>query len=156
MFGHIFPLPVFLTAWCHLQSDVYLLVFCFQQAISEFSHSLKTGLSVWLYSVLLVRHAKDWRAGWRSVGWVRRPHWTTLCLSAQSSCDSGRILWYKAASLRSLCSHTRDALYFFSKGGVTKGESEWEALVAAAAAAMVVVMMAGWRDCVGSLPSELR
>lgn len=32
-------------------------------------------------------------------------------------CDSGRIPWYKAVSLRSLCSHTRDALYFSPRVG---------------------------------------
>lgn len=32
-------------------------------------------------------------------------------------CDSGRIPWYKAVSLRSLCCHTRGALYFSPRVG---------------------------------------
>lgn len=119
MFGLIYLRCQCFWPWCHLQSYVQLPFFFFFFSTTHIGIFTFTwpGLLVWLYSVLFVRHTKDWRAGWRSVGWVRRPHWTTPCLSAQSSCDSGRILWYKAASLRSLCSHTRDALYFSPRVG---------------------------------------
>ena len=44
--------------------------------------------------------------------------WLCVCVhECVLLCDSGRIPWYKAVSLRSLCSHTRDALYFSPRVG---------------------------------------
>lgn len=99
--------------WHRSRCRVYCsAVFC-HHVVSAYSHVL-WGLWVLLYSVLFVRHAKDLGARWRSVGWMNRPGWTAVCVLL---CDSGRIPWYKAVSLRSLCSHTRDALYFSPRVG---------------------------------------
>lgn len=54
------------------------------------------------------------RGGSLKVSGPSEPPWldAVLCVF-----DSGRIPWYKAVSLRSLCSHTRDALYFSPRMG---------------------------------------
>lgn len=64
-----------------------------------------------LHTVPLARHAKDLGARWRSAGWMNNCDWTAACVRVLL-CDNWRIPWYKTATLRSLCSFTRDTLYF--------------------------------------------
>lgn len=52
------------------------------------------------------------------VSGLNEPAWLDGCVyECMPLCDSGRRPWYKAVSLRSLCSHTRDALYFSPRVG---------------------------------------
>lgn len=56
--------------------------------------------------------------GWLKVsGLSEAPRLDDTVPECAPLCDSGRIPWYKAVSLRSLCSHTRDALYFSPRVG---------------------------------------
>lgn len=56
--------------------------------------------------------------GWLKVsGLSEAPRLDDTVPECTPLCDSGRIPWYKAVSLRSLCSHTRDALYFSPRVG---------------------------------------
>lgn len=94
-------------SWWHIY---FSTAFC-HHFVSAYS-PLLWGLWVLLYSVLFVRHARDRGARLKVSGLNEPPRLDGSVCECALLWDSGRILWYKAVSLRSLCSHTRDALFF--------------------------------------------
>lgn len=112
-----------LNCMCRQQSRrciYFSTVFC-HYVISAYSHVL-WGLWVLLYSVLFVRHAKDQGARWRSVGWVNRPGWTSLCVSVCCCVTVGEyhdIKQYHSG----LCALTQGTLCTFLQGWGDGGEA---------------------------------
>ena len=106
--------------WQRSWSRVFVSLLCF--VTMSYSHVLG-GLWVLLYSVLFVRHAKDQRARWRSVGWMNRPGWMAVCMSVRRCVTVGEdhdIKQYHSG----LCALTQGTLCTFLQGWGDGGEAK--------------------------------